>query len=59
MVVQNHPSGDPKPSRDDIEMTKEIHKAAEALGEGMLGRAARERSRVTTSPYFTRLGSRA
>jgi len=26
--VHNHPSGDPKPSRDDIEMTKE----AEALG---------------------------
>jgi len=25
-------SGDPKPSRDDIEMTKEIAKAAEALG---------------------------
>ena len=25
------PSGDPKPSRDDIEMTKEIKKAAEAL----------------------------
>ena len=28
----NHPSGDPKPSRDDIEMTREIRKAAEALG---------------------------
>jgi DNA repair protein RadC len=32
MLVHNHPSGDPKPSRDDIEMTKEISKAAEALG---------------------------
>ena len=32
MLVHNHPSGDPKPSRDDIEMTKEIRKAAEALG---------------------------
>ena len=31
-LVHNHPSGDPKPSRDDIEMTKEIRKAAEALG---------------------------
>jgi DNA repair protein RadC len=30
--VHNHPSGDPRPSRDDIEMTKEIRKAAEALG---------------------------
>jgi len=30
--VHNHPSGDPKPSRDDIEMTREIKTAAEALG---------------------------
>jgi DNA repair protein RadC len=26
------PSGDPKPSREDIEMTKEVRRAAEALG---------------------------
>ena len=32
MLVHNHPSGDPKPSRDDIEMTHEIRTAAEALG---------------------------
>ena len=31
-VLHNHPSGDPKPSRDDIEMTKEIRAAAEPLG---------------------------
>jgi DNA repair protein RadC len=31
-LLHNHPSGDPKPSRDDIEMTREIAKAAEALG---------------------------
>jgi DNA repair protein RadC len=31
-LVHNHPSGDPKPSRDDIEMTREIKTAAEALG---------------------------
>ena len=30
--VHNHPSGDPKPSREDIEMTKEVRRAAEALG---------------------------
>jgi len=30
--LHNHPSGDPKPSRDDIEMTREIRMAAEALG---------------------------
>jgi len=32
ILVHNHPSGDPKPSRDDIEMNREIRKAAEALG---------------------------
>ena len=31
-VLHNHPSGDPKPSRDDIEMTREVRTAAEALG---------------------------
>jgi DNA repair protein RadC len=32
ILVHNHPSGDPSPSREDIEMTKEIKKAAAALG---------------------------
>src|SRR3954470_6682615 len=32
ILVHNHPSGDPKPSREDIEMTREIAKAADALG---------------------------
>ncbi len=32
ILVHNHPSGDPKPSRDDIEMTREIRTAAGALG---------------------------
>jgi DNA repair protein RadC len=32
ILVHNHPSGDPKPSREDIEMTREIRTAAEALG---------------------------
>jgi DNA repair protein RadC len=31
MLVHNHSSGDPKPSRDDIEMTRDIKAAAEAL----------------------------
>jgi DNA repair protein RadC len=35
ILVHNHPSGDPKPSRDDIEMTKEVRRAAEALGIGI------------------------
>ena len=32
ILVHNHPSGDPTPSRADIEMTREIDKAAKALG---------------------------
>jgi DNA repair protein RadC len=31
-VVHNHPSGDPTPSRADIEMTKEIVAFARPLG---------------------------
>ncbi|MCW5772268.1 MAG: DNA repair protein RadC [Rhodospirillaceae bacterium] len=32
ILVHNHPSGDPTPSRADIEMTKDIQKAAATLG---------------------------
>ena len=32
ILVHNHPSGDPKPSRDDIQMTKQIAEAARLLG---------------------------
>jgi DNA repair protein RadC len=32
ILVHNHPSGDPTPSRADIEMTKEIGRAAHAVG---------------------------
>jgi DNA repair protein RadC len=31
IVVHNHPSGDPKPSREDIETTRELKAAAHAL----------------------------
>jgi DNA repair protein RadC len=31
ILVHNHPSGDPTPSRDDIEMTREVKAAAQAL----------------------------
>lgn len=31
-LLHNHPSGDPKPSRDDIEMTREVKAATEGLG---------------------------
>ena len=32
ILVHNHPSGDPKPSREDIEMTRLVKAAAGALG---------------------------
>ena len=32
ILVHNHPSGDPTPSRADIDMTREIKEAAEKLG---------------------------
>lgn len=32
ILVHNHPSGDPSPSRADIDMTKEIVRAADAVG---------------------------
>ena len=32
ILVHNHPSGDPTPSRDDLAMTAEIHAAAKPLG---------------------------
>lgn len=32
IMVHNHPSGDPKPSRADIDMTREVQEAARSLG---------------------------
>ena len=32
IMVHNHPSGDPTPSRSDIDMTKEVQEAGEKLG---------------------------
>jgi len=32
ILVHNHPSGDPTPSKADIELTRDIAKAAQALG---------------------------
>lgn len=32
ILVHNHPSGDPEPSRADIQLTREIHDAAGKLG---------------------------
>ena len=32
ILVHNHPSGDPKPSREDIEITKQIQQAGASMG---------------------------
>ncbi len=32
ILVHNHPSGDPTPSREDVEMTAEVKEAARLLG---------------------------
>ena len=32
VLVHNHPSGDPEPSREDILLTKQIVKAGEIMG---------------------------
>lgn len=36
IIVHNHPSGDPTPSREDIEVTKRLAKAGEILGIDIL-----------------------
>ena len=32
ILVHNHPSGDPAPSREDIQLTKQMMKAGEIMG---------------------------
>lgn len=34
ILAHNHPSGDPSPSRDDIEITKRIYEADRIIGDG-------------------------
>lgn len=36
LLIHNHPSGDPSPSKEDIEITKRIMKAGEIVGIGVL-----------------------
>jgi hypothetical protein len=36
IAVHNHPSGDPEPSRDDVEMTRRLEEGAKALGIRLL-----------------------
>ena len=49
ILVHNHPSGDPTPSRDDIQLTRAIADAAKPLGiAGVMGGASTEMSASTT-----------
>lgn len=36
VLVHNHPSGDPTPSRDDLDLTRRLKDAGELLGIGVL-----------------------
>ena len=36
MVAHNHPSGDPKPSEDDLEITKRLAEAGKMMGVELL-----------------------
>jgi len=36
VLVHNHPSGNPEPSRDDLELTRRVKKAGEVLGIPLL-----------------------
>ncbi len=36
IVAHNHPSGDPSPSREDIEITKKLSEAGKMMGIGLL-----------------------
>jgi DNA repair protein RadC len=44
LLVHNHPSGDPQPSPDDIEMTKHVAKCAELIGIPLLDHVVVARS---------------
>lgn len=36
IVAHNHPSGDPTPSREDLELTDRLYKAGEIIGIGLI-----------------------
>lgn len=48
IVVHNHPSGDPKPSEDDIHFTRRIHEAGEVMSIPLIDHVI-----VSTTGYFS------
>ncbi len=59
ILVHNHPSGDPAPSRADIAVTEDIIKAAAALGIGVLDHLIIGRSGHTSLRDLGLIPSRA
>lgn len=48
MVAHNHPSGDPKPSEDDLEITKRLVEAGKMMGVELLDHVI-----IATNSYFS------
>ena len=48
ILVHNHPSGDPTPSRADIEMTRQVREAAEKIGVALHDHVIVARGRHTS-----------
>jgi len=48
MVAHNHPSGDPKPSEDDLEITKRLAEAGKIMGVELLDHVI-----ITANSYFS------
>ncbi|MBI4024942.1 MAG: DNA repair protein RadC [Verrucomicrobia bacterium] len=55
VLVHNHPSGDPKPSPDDIRTTREMKRAGEVLGVPLLDHVIIGRPSVARSDSFISL----
>ncbi len=58
LLVHNHPSGDPQPSPDDIEMTKHVAKCSELIGIPLLDHVvvARGGARSVFDPEIADVG---
>lgn len=48
LFVHNHPSGDPEPSREDLELTKRLTEAGQLLGVRVLDHVIIGRGRYTS-----------
>ena len=48
MVAHNHPSGDPKPSEDDLELTKRLAEAGKTMGVELMDHVI-----ISKNSYFS------